>query len=60
MPPITNDWLEPLKPEFSKPYYAKLYKKVMEEYHTRQIFPEPDDIFNAFAFTPLSLSLIHI
>lgn len=54
MPPITNDWLEPLKPEFSKPYYAKLYKKVMEEYHTRQIFPEPDDIFNAFAFTPLS------
>ena len=22
-----NDWLEPLKPEFKKPYYAKLYKK---------------------------------
>ena len=54
MPPITNDWLLPLKAEFSKPYYARLYKKVMEEYRTRLIFPAPDDIFNAFAFTPLS------
>lgn len=26
MAPISNDWLEPLKPEFRKPYYAKLYK----------------------------------
>ena len=42
MPPITNDWLLPLKAEFSKPYYARLYKKVMEEYRTRLIFPAPD------------------
>ncbi len=53
MPPISNDWLEPLKPEFAKPYYRKLYNTVMEEYRTRQIFPPADDIFNAFAFTPL-------
>lgn len=53
MPPISNDWLAPLKPEFGKPYYAKLYKTVMQEYHTRQIFPPADDIFNAFALTPL-------
>lgn len=53
MAPISNDWLAPLKPEFSKPYYARLYKKVMEEYHTRLIFPPADDIFNAFALTPL-------
>lgn len=53
MPPISNDWLVPLKPEFKKPYYANLYKKVMEEYQTRLIFPAADDIFNAFAFTPL-------
>lgn len=32
MPPISNDWLAPLKPEFSKPYYAKLYKTINEEY----------------------------
>lgn len=53
MPPISNDWLAPLKPEFGKPYYAKLYKTVMQEYRTRRIFPPSDDIFNAFALTPL-------
>lgn len=51
---IQNDWLEPLKPEFKKPYYEKLYAKVKEEYNTRLIFPPADDIFNAFDFTPLS------
>ena len=51
---IQNDWLEPLKPEFSKPYYKELYQKVQEEYNTRQIFPPADDIFNAFHLTPLS------
>ena len=54
MPPISNDWLTPLKPEFSKPYYKKLYQTVNEEYRTHLIFPPADDIFNAFAFTPLS------
>ena len=54
MAAISNDWLAPLKPEFAKPYYAALYKKVKEEYSTRQIFPPADDIFNAFALTPLS------
>lgn len=53
MAAITNDWLEPLKPEFSKPYYRKLYQTVNEEYRTHQIFPPADDIFNAFALTPL-------
>lgn len=53
MPPISNDWLEPLKIEFKKPYYVALYKKVMEEYRTGLIFPDPDDIFNAFAYTSL-------
>lgn len=54
MAEITNDWLVPLREEFKKPYYAKLYKTVMEEYQSRRIFPEPGDIFNAFALTPLS------
>ncbi|WP_294787317.1 uracil-DNA glycosylase [uncultured Eubacterium sp.] len=53
MPPITNDWQQPLTEEFKKPYYKDLYKKVLEEYRTRQIFPNPDDIFNAFHLTPL-------
>lgn len=53
MAAITNDWLEPLKPEFSKLYYRKLYQTVNEEYRTHQVFPPADDIFNAFALTPL-------
>ena len=53
MAPISGDWLEALKGEFHQPYYAKLYKTVMQEYQTRKIFPPPDDMFNAFHFTPL-------
>ncbi len=54
MTAIANDWLKPLSPEFRKPYYAKLYKKVLEEYQTQNVFPPSEDIFNAFALTPLS------
>lgn len=53
MAAISNSWLAPLKPEFSKPYYAKLYKTILQEYQTRQIFPDADDIFSAFNLTPL-------
>lgn len=51
---IQNDWLQPLSPEFKKPYYTKLYKTIREEYGTRQIFPPSDEIFTAFEMTPLS------
>lgn len=54
MPAITNDWLKALSPEFAKPYYDSLYKKVNEEYKTQTVFPPRDDIFNAFHLTPLS------
>ncbi len=52
MPAISNDWLGPLSPEFKKPYYRSLHQKVVEEYRTHQIFPQADDIFNAFHLTP--------
>lgn len=54
MAAIDNDWLGPLKPEFKKDYYKKLYEKVKEEYSTYPIFPPSDDVFNAFTYTPLS------
>ena len=54
MAAITNDWLAPLEGEFKKPYYHQLYEKVKSEYETQQIFPAPEDVFNAFEFTPLS------
>ena len=53
MAAINNDWLDALKGEFKKPYYKKLFETVNEEHRTRQIFPPADDIFNAFALTPL-------
>ena len=53
MAAISNDWLEPLKPEFSKEYYKKLYFMVMDEYKHHLVFPPADDVFNAYALTPL-------
>lgn len=53
MPPLSGSWAEALKGEFKKPYYKKLFQIVGEEYRTRKIFPAPDDLFNAFHFTPL-------
>lgn len=54
MAAIDNDWLEAVKPEFSKPYYKKLYNFVNDEYKNRIIYPPAEDVFNAFHFTPLS------
>ena len=51
---IQNDWLKPLKPEFQKPYYAKLYQFIRKEYASCKVFPPSEDIFNAFHLTPLS------
>lgn len=54
MAAIANDWLEPLREEFKKEYYRKLYQKVKEEYATHQVFPPSEEIFSAFELTPLS------
>lgn len=51
---IDNDWLNPLSEEFKKSYYRVLYEKVKKEYETNLVFPDSEDIFNAFLFTPLS------
>ena len=51
---ISGDWQAALKNEFHQPYYAKLYKTIMEEYRTRKVFPPPQDMFNAFEYTPLN------
>lgn len=51
---ITNDWLGVIGGEFSKPYYASLYKFVKEEYSRYVIYPPSNDIFNAYHYTPYS------
>ncbi len=53
MAAISNDWLEPLKPEFSKDYYKNLYRFVVEEYKSQVVFPPSEEIFSAFELTPL-------
>ena len=53
MAAIANDWLEPLAPEFKKPYYRALYQKVNEEYAHYKVFPAKNDVLKAFELTPL-------
>ncbi len=54
MAAIDNDWLDAISGEFGKPYYKELFQFVKEEYGKYVIYPNSDDIFNAFHFTPLS------
>ena len=53
MPAISGEWYSALKEEFSKPYYASLYKTIRSEYATKTVYPPSRDIFNAFHLTPL-------
>ncbi len=51
---INNDWLGAIGAEFKLPYYSELYQFVKSEYSRYTIYPNAEDIFNAFHFTPLS------
>ena len=51
---IDNDWLEPLQAEFKKPYYARLYRFVNDEYNNHTIYPKKQDVFAAYDRTPLA------
>ena len=53
MAAIQNDWLPALRAEFKKPYYAKLYHFIEEEYRTGTVYPAADRIFEALTLTPL-------
>ena len=44
---IGNDWDELLAGEFEKDYYKNLRQFLIQEYSTRQIFPDMYDIFEA-------------
>ena len=46
-----NDWAELLDDELNEPYYQELRKFLIDEYRTKQIFPNMYDIFNALHFT---------
>ena len=48
---LSNDWQGLLKDEMNKKYYAKLEEFLEEEYKTRTIYPEKDNIFSALEHT---------
>ncbi len=45
---IHPSWKGVLEGEFDKPYFQELVTFVKHEYSTKQVFPQPRDIFNAF------------
>lgn len=48
---FNNDWQVVLEDEFEKPYYHQLRDFLQEEYDTKTIFPEMDNLWNAFRLT---------
>lgn len=54
MSAINNEWLVPLKEEFSKDYYRNLFETINKEYSNYPVYPKAEDIFNAFHLTPIN------
>jgi uracil-DNA glycosylase len=44
---LHNDWSPILEMEFHKPYYLSLRQFLVEEYHSKVIYPNKEDIFSA-------------
>ncbi|MGI6701888.1 MAG: uracil-DNA glycosylase [Christensenellales bacterium] len=51
---FNNDWDKTLEAEFDKPYFIRLLSRVKEEYDLYSVYPDKEDIFNAFKLTPYS------
>ena len=49
---IEESWHNILEHEFEKPYFQSLRLKLRELYKTKEIYPHPSMIFNAFNMTP--------
>ena len=48
---LVNDWNQLLSEEFNKDYYLKLTDFLKEEYETKQIYPERQNLFSALQYT---------
>ncbi len=48
---LPNDWNDILSGEFEKPYYLALQQFLKSEYQQGTIYPDKNDIFNAFNYT---------
>lgn len=47
-----NDWATVLNEELEQDYYQKLTTYFKKEYSSQQVYPDMEDIYNAFHFTP--------
>lgn len=52
---LKNNWHDYLNAEFSKDYYLRLRKFLIDEYRTKTIYPDKYDIFNALHYTDYNL-----
>lgn len=53
-PKIEKEWLEVLRSEFEKPYFAELKAFLTEEKKQYRVYPPGNRIFAAFDYTPFS------
>ena len=51
---IEESWYKILEKEFEKPYFESLRLKLRELCKTKEIYPHPSNIFNAFNMTPFN------
>jgi uracil-DNA glycosylase len=49
-----NDWDAVLKDEFTKPYYVKLQRFLEKEYAEQVIYPQMEELWTAFKWTPFN------
>lgn len=49
---MLGTWYEYLRDEFDKEYMLNLSKTLQQLYSTKNIYPKPDEIFNAFKYCP--------
>jgi uracil-DNA glycosylase len=50
---VGAQWLKALEPETYLPYWNRLQQFVAEERVSDTVYPPPEDVYNAFRFTPL-------
>lgn len=51
---LNGEWAKALEEEFKKPYYKTLYENVNRAYQSSIVYPKAEELYTAFAMTPLS------
>ncbi|OUW60326.1 MAG: hypothetical protein CBD58_04780, partial [bacterium TMED198] len=54
-PIIESSWCSLLEDEFEEPYFLNLMEQVRQKYKKNNIFPDYENMFNAFNLTPVDM-----